>query len=174
MTTCCGLCRPWTVRQEPCVYRGFKVTPPIFPSPPIRPQVVAAVGDRLLSLFDAVTEYDLGRTMLARRGGAAAWPPLDCCYFVHPTHTQALTTELPAGAKLKREARVSRSGAGRACLPGWGTLTVSHILIFFLHAQVLLLVRAGGKGYLNERNGAVAVSFVTPLKICGHVFFAPK
>ena len=37
--------------------------------------------------------------------------------------------------------------------------------------KVLLLVRAGGKGYVHERNGAVAVSHLTPLKILGHVYF---
>ena len=78
-----------------------------------RPQVVAAVGDRLRSLFDGVTEYNLGHTLLARRGGAAAWPPLDCCYFVHPQYKHALTAELPTGAALKHEARVS-------CRALWG------------------------------------------------------
>ena len=50
-------------------------------------QVVAAVDGRLVSLFDGVTQYKLGQTLHAKRGGAA-WAPLDACYFAVPTMQQ--------------------------------------------------------------------------------------
>ena len=50
-------------------------------------QVVAAVDGRLVSLFDGVTQYKLGQTLHAKRGGAA-WAPLDACYYAFPTMQQ--------------------------------------------------------------------------------------
>ena len=42
---------------------------------------------RLLSIYDGITEYKLGQTLHARRGGAA-WAPLDACYFAYPSMQQ--------------------------------------------------------------------------------------
>lgn len=50
-------------------------------------QVVAAVDGRLVSIYDGVTQYKLGQTLHAKRG-AAAWAPLDACYFAFPTMQQ--------------------------------------------------------------------------------------
>ena len=50
-------------------------------------QVVAAVDERLVSIYDGVTQYKLGQTLHAKRGGAA-WAPLDACYFAFPTMQQ--------------------------------------------------------------------------------------
>ena len=41
----------------------------------------------LVSVYDGQTQYKLGSTLHARRGGAA-WPPLDACYFAHPNMQQ--------------------------------------------------------------------------------------
>lgn len=54
-------------------------------------QVVAAVQGRLLSIYDGTTEYNLGQTLHARRGGAA-WAPLDACYFAYPSMQQVSVT----------------------------------------------------------------------------------
>lgn len=50
-------------------------------------QVVAAVEGRLVSIYDGVTQYNLGQTLHAKRGGAA-WAPVDACYFAYPTMQQ--------------------------------------------------------------------------------------
>lgn len=50
-------------------------------------QVVAAVDGRLVSIYDSVTQYKLGQTLHAKRGGAA-WAPLHACYFAFPTMQQ--------------------------------------------------------------------------------------
>lgn len=50
-------------------------------------QVVAAVQGRLLSIYDGNTEYKLGQTLHARRGGAS-WAPLDACYYAYPSMQQ--------------------------------------------------------------------------------------
>lgn len=50
-------------------------------------QVVAAVQGKLLSIFDGATQYKLGQTLHAKRGGAA-WAPLDACYFAFPSMQQ--------------------------------------------------------------------------------------
>lgn len=50
-------------------------------------QVVAAVQGKLLSIYDGITEYHLGQTLHAKRGGAA-WAPLDACYFAFPSMQQ--------------------------------------------------------------------------------------
>ena len=50
-------------------------------------QVVAAVRGKLVSVYDGVSEYKLGQTLHAKRGGAA-WAPLDACYFAFPNMHQ--------------------------------------------------------------------------------------
>lgn len=50
-------------------------------------QVVAAVQGKLLSIYDGITQYKLGQTLHAKRGGAA-WAPLDACYFAFPSMQQ--------------------------------------------------------------------------------------
>ena len=50
-------------------------------------QVVAAVQGKLLSIYDGVTQYTIGQTLQAKRGGAA-WAPLDACYFAFPSMQQ--------------------------------------------------------------------------------------
>ena len=50
-------------------------------------QVVAAVQGKLLSIYDGVTQYQVGQTLHAKRGGAA-WAPLDACYFAFPSMQQ--------------------------------------------------------------------------------------
>ncbi len=50
-------------------------------------QVIAAVDGRLVSIYDGATQYKLGQTLHAKRGGAA-WAPLDACYFAFPTMQQ--------------------------------------------------------------------------------------
>lgn len=62
-------------------------------------KVVAAVQGRLLSIYDGTTEYNLGQTLHARRGGAA-WAPLDACYFAYPSMQQASCAALPKGSQL--------------------------------------------------------------------------
>lgn len=50
-------------------------------------QVVAAAHGKLLSIYDGSTQYKLGQTLHAKRGGAA-WAPLDACYFAFPSLQQ--------------------------------------------------------------------------------------
>lgn len=47
-------------------------------------QVAAAVGGRILSVFDGETEYELGRWTLTKHG-AASWPPVHACFYCFPT-----------------------------------------------------------------------------------------
>ena len=68
-------------------------------------KVVAAVGTKLVSIFDGTTEYHLGRIRLAPRG-ACGYAPLDCCSFVWPTPQQAVNAAFPASAKALHAPRV--------------------------------------------------------------------
>lgn len=63
-------------------------------------QVVAAVQGRLLSIYDGSTQYKLGQTLHAKRGGAA-WAPLDACYFGFPSMQQVRVT--PHGLESNKQ-----------------------------------------------------------------------
>lgn len=67
-------------------------------------KVVACVDDKLVSIYDGVTEYVLGRWYQTRRG--SVWPPLDQCYFAFSSPLGALDTAFPAGSKAKNAPRV--------------------------------------------------------------------
>lgn len=75
-------------------------------------QVVAVLHGGLVSVYDGRTQYKLGQSLHAKRGGAA-WPPLDACYFAFPnmqqvhhamvtmmTTSQPLTDSITAKVKL--------------------------------------------------------------------------
>lgn len=67
---------------------GVKVSrSPKLPGKAVCLQVVAAVQGKLWSIFDGTTQYKLGQTLHAKRGGAA-WAPLDACYFAFPSMQQ--------------------------------------------------------------------------------------
>ena len=68
-------------------------------------KVVAAVGNKLVSVFDGTTEYHLGRVRLAPRG-ACGYAPLGCCSFVHTTPQQAVNAAFPVHAKALHAPRV--------------------------------------------------------------------
>ena len=58
-----------------------------------------------MSIYDGETEYVLGKTMHAKRGGGG-WAPLECCFFVHRTPLQALEAALPVKSKQGGAPRV--------------------------------------------------------------------
>ena len=66
--------------------------------------MVACVDDKLVSIYDGVTEYVLGRWYQTRRG--SVWPPLDQCYFAFSSPLGALDAAFPAGSKAKNAPRV--------------------------------------------------------------------
>ncbi|KAK9830392.1 hypothetical protein WJX72_011505 [[Myrmecia] bisecta] len=68
-------------------------------------KVVAAIHGKLVSVFDGVTEYELARTLHAKRGGAA-WAPLDACYFGFQTPQEAVAAQFPRNSRLKKAAKV--------------------------------------------------------------------
>lgn len=70
-------------------------------------KVVAAVSNpaRLVSVFDGHTEYNLGKTLLAKRG-SSGWAPLDCCFFVYEDPQAALCAPFPKRSKSRQESRV--------------------------------------------------------------------
>ncbi|KAL0043329.1 hypothetical protein WJX79_001645 [Trebouxia sp. C0005] len=68
-------------------------------------KVVAAVDGRLVSIYDSVTQYKLGQTLHAKRGGAA-WAPLHACYFAFPTMQQAASAVFPRNSQLAKAARM--------------------------------------------------------------------
>mmetsp|Transcript_31675 Transcript_31675/g.69228 ORF Transcript_31675/g.69228 Transcript_31675/m.69228 type:complete len:208 (+) Transcript_31675:181-804(+) len=51
--------------------------------------VAASDLGMLVSVFDGNTQYNLGRTLTAKRG-LSAWAPMDACYFVYKTKEQAI------------------------------------------------------------------------------------
>eukprot|EP00899_Mesostigma_viride_P014882 jgi/Mesvir1/23395/Mv21090-RA.1 len=60
-------------------------------------KAVALVGTRMMSVYDGKTEYNLGETVRAARGGGG-WAPIECCFFVHQTRQQALNAVFPKGS----------------------------------------------------------------------------
>ena len=63
---------------------SFVVRDVITDQPPSWPQVVAASGDKLLSIYDGTTTYALGKWTLAKQG-AASRPPLFSCLYAFAT-----------------------------------------------------------------------------------------
>ena len=78
--------RSTTYKDERQIHCCQRVTNHLKCSMPFM-QVVAAVDGRLVSIYDGMTQYKLGQTLHAKRGGAA-WAPLDACYFAFPTMQQ--------------------------------------------------------------------------------------
>ena len=68
-------------------------------------QVVAAVANKLVSVFDGTTQYHLGRWSLAKRGGSG-WPPLDACFFGFESAVAAATCHFPSTSRQLRAPRV--------------------------------------------------------------------
>eukprot|EP00873_Tetraselmis_striata_P002830 jgi/Tetstr1/423094/TSEL_013864.t1 len=142
------------VRPEPrllyCLPEGWKAStlpaPSLFykaraPRLPTSTQVVAVVGTRMLSVFDGMTEYELGRRLSARRGVGLplGWPPLECCFYAYTTPEQAVNTEFPRNSAL-------------------------------LHAPKLLIqVRAAGRAYRNEAQGVWAFTHLMPTLLLSDV-----
>lgn len=62
--------------------------------------------DKLLSVYDGCTEYNVGRWTLAKRGVAAAWPPLHACFFAHSSPDEARLARFPKDSRTLSAARV--------------------------------------------------------------------
>lgn len=61
-------------------------------------KVVAVKDRRLVSVFDASTEYHLGCWLLCKRG-SQAWPPVDACFTAFTSPQQAADTRLHPRSK---------------------------------------------------------------------------
>eukprot|EP00892_Ulva_mutabilis_P007402 jgi/Ulvmu1/5033/UM021_0050.1 len=68
-------------------------------------KVVGASDGKLLSVFDGVTEYCLGRWVRSKRG-AVGWPPLDSCFYACPSPDAAVAVSFPRNSKLYKAPRV--------------------------------------------------------------------
>lgn len=131
------------VRPEPrilyCLPEGWQAS--TLSAPSFYYKVVAVVGERMLSVFDGLTEYELGRTLSSRRGVGRplGWPPLDCCFYAYSTPEQAVNTEFPRNSALR---------------------TAPKLLI-----QVL----AEGRAYRNQEMGVWAFTNLTPTLLLSDV-----
>lgn len=68
-------------------------------------QVVAAVRGELVSVFDGVTRYQVGRWSTSRRG-ALGWPPLDTCYYAFDSPAAATHVPFPGNSRCLSAPRV--------------------------------------------------------------------
>ncbi|GAX78036.1 hypothetical protein CEUSTIGMA_g5478.t1 [Chlamydomonas eustigma] len=68
-------------------------------------KVVAAVGDRFLSVYDGSTPYCLGRWTCAKQGGASC-PPLSACLYAFSNADEAANATFPSWSRLKRFPKV--------------------------------------------------------------------
>mmetsp|Transcript_16565 Transcript_16565/g.31948 ORF Transcript_16565/g.31948 Transcript_16565/m.31948 type:complete len:205 (-) Transcript_16565:513-1127(-) len=67
--------------------------------------VAADHRNKLVSVFDGETRYNLGHQMSAKRG-VASWAPLESCYFVYTSKEQAIRAPFPQRAKMRTCPRV--------------------------------------------------------------------
>ena len=58
-----------------------------------------------MSVYDGQTEYVLGHTHCAKRGGRG-WPPMDACFFAFDTPLKALEAAFPKDSKALKHPRV--------------------------------------------------------------------
>ncbi|KAG2431301.1 hypothetical protein HYH02_013432 [Chlamydomonas schloesseri] len=61
-------------------------------------KVVSSVKGDLVSTYDGVTQYELGRWTRAK-AGAAGWPPLDACFYGTQVESKALSARFPPNSK---------------------------------------------------------------------------
>ena len=80
--------------------------PDIIPRKAVMYKLVAAVGTKLVSVFDSRTEYWLGKKTIAKRG-AFGWPPLDSCFFVYKTPMEASEASFPRSSKSANAPKVT-------------------------------------------------------------------
>ena len=79
--------------------------PDIIPRQVVMYKLVAAVGTKLVSVYDSSTEYWLGRKTVSKRG-AFGWPPLDSCFFVYKTPMEASEATFPKKSRCAKAPKV--------------------------------------------------------------------
>ncbi|QDZ23327.1 hypothetical protein HOP50_10g58650 [Chloropicon primus] len=80
-------------------------TPDIIPRKAVMYKLVAALGTKLVSVYDSSTEYWLGKKTVSKRG-AFGWPPLDSCFFVYKTPMEASEASFPKNSKCAKAPKV--------------------------------------------------------------------
>lgn len=108
-------------------------TPPSFPSHWIRYwhlslliQVVATVGEELVSVFDGITRYAIGRWTLGKHA-PNGWPPMSSCFFAHQAESKVRMYPLPHLRQVIASLwRVNTIGAGVALPPNTCFSDLNH------------------------------------------------
>ncbi|PNH12897.1 hypothetical protein TSOC_000142, partial [Tetrabaena socialis] len=153
-------------------------------APPTPHQVVASTeAGELVSVFDGVTKYAIGRWTSSKHG-AGSWPLLSACLYGYPSAALAQAATFPLDSKLfaapkvrKQNLVYTRTFASRVPprtrLAALGALRVRPLgtsqnwKLTSLRAptQVLIQFEASGKGYYNTQTSMWALPSIRPTRL---------
>ena len=148
----------------------------------VHAQVVAAVRGQLVSVFDGITQYHIGKWSTSCRG-ALGWPPLDVCYYGFDSAEKAVHAPFPSNSCRLKAPRVIIKVC-TACVTlaspaqSLGMTRAMHMLAFastpvpgvldspssVSRVTLSLQMEAKGRAYCKS-NGMWALSAVRPIAI---------